>query len=283
MTRAVQDRCVAANHSLWTLVTVTYNSANSVRKYWAANRPPAGINWIVVDNASLDDSARLCRSLGATVVTLPRNIGFAGANNVGLAHCESEFVAFVNPDVRAEYSTLPLLEHAITKTRGLLAPQLLNDDGSVQFNGRGLPFLLDQLAHRGLRLPASRLDDYLPTHCISEEEPHQVAWLTGAVIASAAETFRKLGGWDNRYFIYYEDADMCLRAWQNEIPVAIHPHVRWVHGWARESASQRSPAFKLQLRSAARFFRFYPELLDPTRRSACRRYKQLMDQAVQRR
>ena len=72
------------------------------------------------------------------------------------------------------------------------------------------------------------------------------------------------------YFIYYEDHEIGLRAWQRGTPVLLDPRVRWTHGWARETVGTNRTAWRHELHSAARFYKHSPELLLPWRGAARR-------------
>jgi len=144
----------------WTVVTVTFNSRTALLTHW--EQPPTGVRWVVVDNNSSDDTPEVAKSLGAEVVRLAANIGFSAANNRGLALATSEYVAFANPDVTIDWGTLDQLASDIESQGALIAPILQNPDGSPQPNARGLPYLVDKFAHRGVRFPGQRLDMYTP-------------------------------------------------------------------------------------------------------------------------
>jgi GT2 family glycosyltransferase len=251
----------------WTVITVTFNSAATLTRFWT-ERIPDDVQWIVVDNASTDGSAETARSLGAHVIELDANVGFAKANNVALRATAGDFVAFVNPDVAVDWSSLDQLAEDVADRQALVAPQLVDTDGQVQPNGRGLPHLVDKFAHRGVRLPGHRVQAYLPS---AAADLTPVAWTMGAALCGRREQFEALGGWDEGYFIYYEDHEIGLRAWTRGVPVLVDSRVRWVHGWARETTAANRTAWKHELRSAWRFYRNYPELLLPTRRLASRR------------
>lgn len=245
----------------WTIVTVTYNSAAHLRRHWTdAARSDA--RWIVVDNASGDASVETARALGAEVVRLPQNVGFGAANNVGLDLVTSAWTAFVNPDVTVgQPGDLARLAGTAARTGGLVAPQLLNPDGSEQPNARGLPHPLSKLGNR-VRVPGLDPRDYARTGLT---EPTFVAWVMGAAVAGSTRTLRDLGGWDPRFFIYYEDHDLGLRAWAAGAPVVLDPSVRWLHAWQRDTTGPKLRPWVHEVRSAARFYRLYPALLTPGR------------------
>jgi GT2 family glycosyltransferase len=99
------------------------------------------------------------------------------------------------------------------------------------------------------------------------------AWLLGAGVAARREDFLAIGGWNERFFIYYEDAEICLRAWRHGQPVAVLGDVRWAHRWARATNTLRpSRAHRYELRAARTFYGMFPEFVfglpRPTRRHA---------------
>lgn len=251
----------------WTIVTVTYNSGRALEAFWNQARIGTEFRWVVVDNASADDSVAVAERLGADVLTMPTNVGFSAANNLGLSRATTPFVGFANPDISLTPGSLDLLADYLSAHDVLLAPQLVNVDGSLQSNGRGLPYLVDKFAHRGLKLPGSRLEEYLPVAGLSGE-PWPAAWVMGAALTGRRSTWERLGAWDSRFFIYYEDHELGLRAWRQDVPVLVHDGVRWVHGWARETMRPSLSAWRREVVSAARFYRRYPRLLWPRHASA---------------
>jgi N-acetylglucosaminyl-diphospho-decaprenol L-rhamnosyltransferase len=258
----------------WTLITVTFNSAATLASCWSDQRPE-GVRWLVVDNASTDNSAEVAKEFGARVIELTKNVGFSAANNVGLQQVSTRYVAFVNPDVVVDYASLGILQNLIDKHNALVGPQLINEDGSLQASARGLPFLVDKLAHRGVTLPGADQRQYLPRI----EGSQYVAWTMGAALCGSAETFRALGGWDAGYFLYYEDHDMGLKAWRANVPVIATSAVHWRHAWARETKSFKLKPWMREFASARRFYARYPELTLPTRRWASARHRQYVSVA----
>ena len=243
----------------WTFVTVTYNSSEQLRRHWKPGLP-SSVRWIVVDNASTDDSREVAASLGAEVIALPSNVGFGAANNVGYARADTEFVAFVNPDVTADWESLPRLGAAIDNSDGLVSPQLVNDDGSLQPNGRNWPFLLSKVLHR---TSDGALNRSYRVYA-SNDEVRSVVWVMGAVLAGSRKMFDRLGGpWDDWFFVYYEDADICLRARRLGIPTLVAGAVRWRHGWERATSTVNARAWKREIPSMMKFYLRYPLLLSP--------------------
>lgn len=245
----------------WTLITVTYNSVEKLRRYWSDVELNPNCKWIVVDNNSSDDSTGVAKELGAEVIHLARNMGFAAANNIGFRATSSEFVAFVNPDVTPVCGDLQILERYLTRSKSLVAPQLVNDDGSLQPNGRGCPYLSTMILHR---LAPKRVPEYRIYGTPGESS--SVVWLIGAVVAGKRTVLESLGPWDERFFMYYEDSDLGLRARSKGIESLIVGDVRWVHGWARETKSLKLQPWVHEVASLTRFYIRYPGLVSPIRR-----------------
>jgi len=220
---------------------------------------PEGVEWIVVDNGSSDGSADLARSLGATIV-IERdvNLGFSSSNNEGFRSARGDFIGFVNPDIRIDFSDLAKLRSIAEAENAIVSPQLLNADGSLQPNGRGFPLLVDKVRNR-LGDEARLLGQYL---LYSEtSEPRAVCWLMGASVFGTRTLFERIGAWDSHFFLYYEDKDICLRAWKSGFSVLLVPAAQWVHGWARETKKASALPWKREVASMVKFYSRYPEFL----------------------
>jgi len=194
--------------------------------------------------------------LGAKVISLSKNQGFSYANNVGAAATESQVLLFANPDLMIDAHDIPGLAKLALKAGGIVAPQLLNSDGSAQENGRQIPYLHRKLKHM-FGAQDHQKDPYLVI-----AEPGEIldaVWVMGAAIAISRSSFTKLGGWDPRFFIYYEDHDFGLRARKNGLPVKIDGNTRWRHGWARETSKAKSlKPWRHEIGSALKFYARYP-------------------------
>ena len=242
----------------WSVITVTYNSARVLERCWdAAERP---YEWIVVDNHSTDDSVAVARKLGARVIELPENVGFSRANNLAVAESDQPYLLFANPDLEVGADGLPALAAHLDRHGGLVAPQLLNPDDTVQPNGRGFPYVTAKLGNRRL-WPFHRLHANYRI-LVEPGQTRWVTWFIGAASAVRRDDLARIGGWSERFFIYYEDAEICLRAWRHGLPSAVLGDVRWVHHWARETNRLRwTPAHTNEIRAARIFYGMYPEFV----------------------
>jgi GT2 family glycosyltransferase len=245
-------------HPRWTLVTVSYNSAGSLERYWSNVEHRDDVEWIVVDNSSRDGSREVAARLGARVIPLQENRGFGGANNVGFRASTSEYVCFVNPDVTPVLSDLPTLESVVdANPRSIVAPQLVNHDGTLQPNGRGEPRLMSKILHR---VSPERVSGTYRLFADAGEVT-DVGWLTGAVVAGRRDWLGHLGPWDEHFFVYYEDTDLGLRNALAQGRSILVGDARWTHGWARATAELNVGALRREIASMVKFYRRYPRLL----------------------
>lgn len=244
----------------WDLITVTFNSSEVLKRNWSwYNEWSNQINWIVVDNDSQDDTFEVAQDLGARVIRSSKNLGFGAGCNLGFNLSESPFILFANPDLQINPVDLSLIESTLRANPSLVSPQLINPNGSRQINGRGKPYLSAKLAHRGISIFNHRLESYLPE--TSDNQLTKVTWLMGACIATKRDLFIQLGKWNEKYFIYYEDHDLGMRANELGIDVLIDSRIRWSHEWARATNSFNVLAWYHEFRSASIFYRKYPKLL----------------------
>jgi GT2 family glycosyltransferase len=240
----------------WSVVTVTYNSAETLRSCWSSAEKP--FDWIVVDNCSADSSAEVAEELGARVFRLPENVGFSRANNFGVDQSNSPYLLFANPDLVVSPDGFDALRAHLDRYGGVAAPQLLSTNGEPQPNGRGFPYVTAKLGNRNL-WPFSKLHAGYRV-LAGPDEAVWVSWVIGAAVAMRRSDFLAIGGWNERFFIYYEDAEICLRAWRNGLPVALLGEVRWTHHWSRATNTLRwSKAHWHELRAARTFYRMHPE------------------------
>jgi GT2 family glycosyltransferase len=204
---------------------------------------------VVVDSGSRDGGAALARERGATVLELDGNPGFGAACNAGLAHAREEVTVLLNPDCVARDDGLRRLAALAARRDVLLAPRLLNEDGSLQRSAHPLPgrpsallaaLVPPRVLPRALREP---LEPY------RSEAPRRVGWAVAACIAARTDMLRRLGPFDASAFLFYEDLELCLRARAAGVAVELRPEIALVHrGGHATRAAFGGEAFELQAR-----------------------------------
>ncbi len=158
---------------------------------------------IIVDsNSPGNDAATLEQSLPACRVFASReNRGFGWANNLGASRAEGEFLFFLNNDTTCSSDVVtPLVEFMEANPRcGIAAPALRNADGTVQISGGKYPSILHEWSMRkSMRRGSPSASEALD-------------WVSGAAMMVRRSVFDLVGGFDERYFLYFEDADLCRR------------------------------------------------------------------------
>lgn len=230
---------------LLTAVIVTYKSASTLAGALAAAKRcvDAGLlEVIVVDNASPDTTREvIAREAGfARVVLNDANVGFGRGCNTGLALVETPYVIFYNPDADMEPDAARVIvDFMEAHPRCALAgPAIARDDGKGFQHVGGLLQPMDIVADCvGLYRSLARRARVEPSM-----EPFQADWVSGAMLVGRTAVLRELGGFDPRYFLYWEETDLCRRVldagheiWA--IPRAVVHHIGGVSA-QQESADR---------------------------------------------
>jgi len=186
---------------------------------------------IAVDTGSTDGGAELAAARGCEVVVLDGNPGFGAANNAGLERARHDVTALLNPDVQLLDAGLLDLVARARQTDALHVPRLLNLDGTVQDSAHPRPGTPRELA-RAL-LPARLAPQDYRTHT-----PRRVGWAIAAALVARTATLDRLGPFDPRAHLFYEDLDLCLRA-APATPTILHPDVRLLHEGGHSTGPDR--------------------------------------------
>ena len=247
------------------VVIVTYNSRKHVGACLASlarytSRDSCEV--VVVDNHSADGTADFVAENHPWVrlVRASRNGGLSAGVNTGVAASAGEFVAVLNPDVRFEGDVLSPLAAYLREHRdaGVVAPKLLNDDGTLQLSCRSFPGHATVLFNRYSLLtrlfPANRRSsDYLMAD-FDHASVRDVDWVSGAALMFPRRVFDDLGGWDEGFFLFNEDVDFCRRVHDAGCRVVYDPDVFLYHSIGiSETASAR--VVVVRHRSMWRYYR----------------------------
>lgn len=209
-----------------------------------ANAVDLDVSVTIVDNSPSPDLSSWLNEnfapLRSTLIEGHGNIGFGRANNLVLPHT-GDFHLVLNPDVVMAADALGNAVRFMQANPNclLLTPLARSDDGERHYLCKRFPSLLD-LALRGFapRFIRDRFRSRLDRYEMRDVQQHGVYWnppiVGGCFMFFRGETFRKLGGFDDRYFLYFEDFDLSLRV-RSEGEIAYDPNVAIVHGGGNAS------------------------------------------------
>lgn len=206
-----------------TVILVTYNSAHCLHAQ--SLKLGKQVHILLVDNGSQDDFAaqRSQHMPQARLIELPSNIGFGAANNRALKLCATPFALLLNPDCQIDPAGIErLLAVALQyPDAAIVAPQITRPCGELEVSYR---WPSKTWASQG---PAAQ------AHCC-------VGFATGAALLLRLEAFEDTGFFDESFFLYYEDEDLCLRQFLARRSIVIAPEVHAVHA-SRSSVKEGFP------------------------------------------
>ncbi len=247
------------------IVIIHYNTSADLDRCLEslATYPPAADHRVVVvDNASSDPGLAAvhrrypeCRWL-----LKHENLGYAKGCNVGMAEVEADYYLILNPDIVVQPGALDrLLEFADRHPRaGMVGPQLLNEDGSLQHSCRRFYTLKTLLLRRtflGRIFPNSETVRRHLMQDFDHQSSRPVDWVLGGCLLVRASAIARTGPMDERFFLYFEDVDWCYRMWQAGYEVQYTPDARFIHRHRRDSAARKfSRSFWLHLGSLISFY-----------------------------
>jgi len=191
------------------------------------------------------ESITIPQGLDVRVINNECPTGFARNHNRAFSFCTSEYFCVLNPDLRLQEDPFPILLPDLTAKVGLVAPMVRTSSGKVEDSARFFPSASDLLRklffrHRDGRYP------------FEKEKPSAVEWVAGMFMLIPAEVFQQMRGFDERFYLYYEDVDLCARLWLADLQVKFDPRVSVVHD-AQRTSRRNVAYFVRHLRSIATY------------------------------
>ncbi len=212
---------------------------------------------IVVDNASGDRLEEILRWQHPNVIFIQSEVnkGMGGGNNIGLRRARGKYLVVMNPDTIAFRDTFLRL-HAFMEENpaiGIAGPKQFNPDQTVQDSAYRWHSLMMPVYRRTFlgRLPFGRkaVASFLMRD-EGKELPRDVDWLLGSCLFMRARALKDVGFFDERFFLYFEDTDLCRRFWEKGWRVSYYPSAHIIHNHNRASA--HNPWYAFFLNSASR-------------------------------
>lgn len=210
----------------------------------------AGAEVILTLNTPEDESFINEFTQNIIVIRNKRPLGFGENHNNANLQTKKDWFAVLNPDVRCETKIFEdlFIAHTIANA-GVVAPRVIGVDGKTEDSIRRYPSILRILSRVLCRILGRRLT---PDYELHDERHICVDWVAGMFLLFKSDNFRKIGGFDTRYFMYLEDADICRRLNSLSFPTVVVPEVSVFHD-ARRATGRSLQHFRWHLLSLFRF------------------------------
>jgi GT2 family glycosyltransferase len=239
-----------------TVGIVNYNTKRNLKKCIESilqEPPKCSYQIIIVDNNSKDGSKKFLKQIKQKKIKYilnEKNRGFGAACNQIAKIQNSSYILFLNPDVEVSKNSIDKLVNFLKNKEkiGTVTGKLLFPDGSLQLSCRKSPSILRALFGR-----ESFLRKIFPDNMVSKEylmseidynKEQFPDWVRGAVMLFKTGVFEKIGGFDENFFLYFEDTDICLRLRKKGYKIAYLPEAIFYHKLA---ASTRKEHLKTKL------------------------------------
>ena len=200
----------------------------------------------VVDNASKDNSVKMVMEKfpDVNLIGSNTNLGFARANNLALEQARGEYVLFMNPDMELTENSFPKLINLMDKDKNIALStcQLNYPDETLQKNIKNNPGFYDQL------LILLKLHHLIKPKCLKQflaknfdyTKEQEVKQIMGAFVFSRGEIIKKIDGWDDNFFIWWEDLDLCKQIQELGLKIIYTPITKIIHHESKCFAQQLS-------------------------------------------
>lgn len=253
-----------------TITIVSYHNEEDVKKAVASieAHTPASISkqiYIVdnsecdaVDTAGNDAAKSVLADLkqqypDVTYLSTGANLGFGGGHNYVMQQLDSKFHAIVNPDIILEEDAFSkLISFMEDESIGMCVPRLVDEKGELLAVYRRELTVWDMFIRMFLKGAFKKRQAYHTMQDADYTKPFDVPFAQGSFLLIRTELFKQLGGFDERFFLYMEDADLCKRV--NEVSRLCYcPDATVIHKW--EKGSHKSgKLFKLHVQSMISYF-----------------------------
>ncbi len=254
------------------IVVVTYNSAQYIKRCLESiQRQSLVINLkaIVVDNASKDATRSIVEEFRSNssflqLISNEKNRYFAAAVNQGIAAAQSDYIFILNPDTELQPESLELLLEYFRNDRsvGVVAPQLVNPDGSVQPSCRRFPRHRDVIFNIfGINalMPKSRFFNGWKMGDFDHQQIREIDQPQGAALLTSRAVLDKVGGFDEDFPMFFNDVDWCYRVKQAGYKIVFYPPAKVIH---LQGASVNRKKAQMIVFSHVSFFRFFEKYYD---------------------
>ena len=210
----------------FSIIVVNYNTKNLLKHCLNSiikNFNKDDYEIIIVDNSSQDGSVEMLKNNFGDRIKLivnNKNIGFGPANNLGASRAQGKYLFFLNSDTITKSDILAPLKKFLNNSRevGVIGPKLVLADRTEQPYAHGkFPNLLNVIIGKLKKLT------------VKSGKPFEVDWVSGAALIIRNDIFNQAGGFDEKFFMYFEDIDLCKRVKDLGYKVMVYSEVELIH------------------------------------------------------
>jgi GT2 family glycosyltransferase len=252
------------------LITVNYRCRELLQRLFdstASLNDWSAAEWIVVDNSPvperLQETLRLPPPLERMVVIEnPHNPGFGAGCNLGAARAVGEILFFINPDCQFTGGSFSSLVNRLRQEKHVAAigPRLVDSAGNTEFSGLPFPGIITEAWVKGQKRLVSQ--PWIKSQVMARFNKYRkVDWVTGGALLTSREAFAQVGGFDEEYFLYFEDVDLCFRWHLQGREILYDPGFTVIHDHGGTAAASGQSIQTHYRKSQLRYYRKHKKLL----------------------
>jgi N-acetylglucosaminyl-diphospho-decaprenol L-rhamnosyltransferase len=245
------------------VVVVNYNAGEYLSRCLSSVFASSGdlsLDVVVVDNGSRDGSAAaaIAAHPRARLIETRSNLGFAAGANVGIRATEAPYVLFLNPDAEVVSGTLASLVKVADERSdaGAVGPLVRNPDRTIQPSARRVPRTFEAMMHAflGPVAPGNRWTRAYTMAGWDRATEREAEWISGSAMLVRRQALHEVGVFDEGYFMYVEDVDLCTRLRRSGWTVLFSPELEVIHEVGVSARGQSRRMAREHSRSIYRYF-----------------------------
>jgi len=244
-----------------TISIVTFNNEKTIKKcvesIFDHMDSRLSFKLYIIDNKSTDNTLNIIRNISDKIIIIEnnKNIGFGAGHNKVLGSLDSRYHLVVNPDITIENNCIYEMAEFMDKNKdiGLLSPKIKFPDGRMQYLCKRNPTFFDLFIRFLLPMFFKKRQYHFEMRETGYDKEFEIEYASGCFMFFRAEIFQQINGFDERFFLYLEDADITRRV--NQISKTVfYPYNYMIHEWQRGTHNNLKLMW-IDMQSALYYFR----------------------------